>query len=191
LLASIGAHAQFSKLVDFGSVINGHSPYSAPISDGTFLYGMTFEGGTTGSGTIYRIKPDGTGFTKLHDFDGDNGGNPYGSLFFDGAFLYGMASSGGANGNGNIFKIKTDGTGFTVLFDFNFAASGSSPYGSLISDGTFLYGMTTTGGATFGGTVFKIKPDGTSYSKLFDFDGNTSGYLPYGSLATDGTFLTD
>lgn len=189
LSGPLSTFAQFTKLVDFGSTSDGHLPYSAPVSDGTFLYGMTFEGGTVGFGTIYKIKLDGTGFIKLHDFDGDNGGNPYGSLFFDGTLLYGMTSTGGGNGYGNIFKIMPDGSGFTTVFDFDFFVSGASPHGSLISDGTFLYGMTTSGGTAFGGTVFKIKPDGTSYTKLLEFDGTNNGYSPYGSLISDGTFL--
>jgi uncharacterized repeat protein (TIGR03803 family) len=97
------------------------------------------------------------------------------SLIYDGTFLYGMTSWGGTNGDGTIFKIKPDGTGSVKLFDFNKTINGSQPNGSLISDGTFLYGMTFRGGTNDVGTTFKIKPDGTSYVKLLDFDGTTTG----------------
>jgi len=187
-LLSNNSFAQYTKLLDFGTTL-GHRP-CAPITDGTFLYGMTFGGGVNHLGTIYKIKPDGTGFTKLLDFDGANGSNPYGSLFYDGStFLYGMAASGGANDNGTIFKLKTDGTGFAKLFDFSFATSGATPYGSLISDGTSLYGMTTGGGAKGSGTVFKINTDGTGFTDLFDFDYFVSGGHPYGTLYFDNTYL--
>ncbi len=186
--SSLTSIAQFSTLYDFGSKVNGTYPYSALISDGIFLYGMTSDGGANQLGTIYKVKPDGTGFTRLLDFDGTNGSNPYGSLTFDGTFLYGMARSGGANGQGIIFKIMPDGTGFINLLDFSYTATGGFPYGSLISDGTFLYGMTTQGGSAFFGTIFKIKPDGTDYTKLYDFD-STNGATPYGSLISDGPFL--
>src|SRR5258706_9602617 len=136
-LVTFSGFAQFTKLMDFGSVANGTNPYSAPVSDGTFLYGMTSDGGANQLGTLYKIKPDGTGFVNLLDFDGtNNGSSPYGSLFFDGAFLYGMTSQGGSNGNGTIFKIKPDGTGYAKLLDFAYATNGGYPYGSLISDGT-------------------------------------------------------
>ena len=185
----VSTFAQFTKLLDFGNTTNGTSPCSALISDGTFLFGMTVDGGVNGLGTIYKIKPDGTGFTKLLDFDGSNGSNPYGSLLFDGTFLYGMASGGGTDGHGTIFKLMPDGTGFVKLFDFVYAASGAFPFGSLITDGTFLYGMTSQGGSAFQGTLFKIRPDGTGYVKLLEFDGTNNGAAPYGSLFSDGTFL--
>jgi hypothetical protein len=87
---------------------------------------------------------------------------------------------------GVIFKIKPDGTGYAKLLDFAGTTNGSYPVGSLISDGAFLYGMTWGGGSgscNFGcGTIFKIKPEGTGYLKLLDFEGTTNGSKPYGSL---------
>ena len=49
-----------------------------------------------------------------------------------------------------------DGTGYVKLLDFTGAANGSHPNGSLISDGTFFYGMTSDGGSPDAGTVFKF-----------------------------------
>ena len=137
----ITVNAQYSKLLDF-SVTNGKYPNGDLIFDGNFLYGMTTKGGVNGIGVLFKIKPDGTGYSKLLDFGPFNG--PYGaihqgSLFSDGIFLYGMTEGGGTNGVGIIFKIKPDGSGYTKLLDFNGAANGSKPSGSLISDGAFLY----------------------------------------------------
>lgn len=185
----IDSQAQFTKLLDFGTSENGLYPRSTPISDGTFLYGMTAEGGTQKLGVIYKVKPDGSGFTKLLDFDGTNGANPYGSLVSDGTYLYGMTQRGGANSQGTIFKIKPDGTSFTILFDFSYAISGRFPEGSLIYDGTFLYGMASQGGSKFYGTIFKILPDGSGFNTLLEFDYTTNGGYPHGSLFSDGTFL--
>src|ERR1035437_3780091 len=89
-------------------------------------------------------------YTKLHDFSGaPYASRPYGSLYYDGTFLYGMTSVGGANNLGAIFKIMPNGTGYTTLLDFHATSytNGAYPQGSLISDGTFLYGMTSRGGA--------------------------------------------
>lgn len=176
----------YSKLHDFAGVSDGSKPSGHFISDGIFLYGMTEEGGIGGFGTMFKIKLDGTGYSKLRDFEtvGSNGS----SLISDGNFLYGM-SGGGTNGGGLIFKIKPDGTGYSVLFDFN-GTNGSAPCSSLISDGIYLYGMTQTGGTLSKGVIFKIKPDGTGYSKLLDFGSIINGGInPWSSLTSDGTFL--
>src|SRR6201984_2832183 len=122
---------------------------------------------------LCSIKQVNAQYKKLFDFAGaSTGGHPIGDLYDDGTYLYGMTYDGGANDSGAIFKIKPDGTGFIKLLDFAGASNGKSPYGSLTSDGTFLYGMTTYGGIYNKGTIFKIMPDGTGYSKLLDFYGS-------------------
>ncbi|MFA4853311.1 MAG: choice-of-anchor tandem repeat GloVer-containing protein, partial [Bacteroidales bacterium] len=126
-------------------------------------------------------------YTMLSDFTGNGastGTYPQydQNLISDGTFLYGMTACGGTNNLGTLFKIMPDGTGYSKLLDFADVANGSYPCGSLISDGTFLYGMTYQGGTNGQGTLFKIMPDGTGYSKLLDFAGATNGGYPYGSL---------
>lgn len=44
-----------------------------------------------------------------------------------------------------------------------------------------LWGMTTFGGASNSGSIFKINADGTGFNSLYSFDAN-SGYVPRGSL---------
>ena len=188
VLLVFNGSAQYTRLLAFDS-INGSGPAGSLISDGIFLYGMTSAGGTNNYGTIFKIKPDGTGYTNLLNFTGANGYGPNSDLFSDGTFLYGLTSTGGTNNNGVIIKIKSDGTGYLKLHDFGNSTDGSNPYGVLISDGTFLYGMTGYGGVNNMGIIFKIKPDGTGYSKLIDFDGSAYGRWPLGSLTSDGTFL--
>lgn len=184
------ANAQYTKLIDFAGATNGGAPYGSLISDGTFLYGTTSEGGSNNIGVIFKIKPDGTGYSNLLDFAGSiNGKKAYGDLISDGTFLYGMTEQGGYNLSGTIFKIKPDGSGYVKLFDFSGTANGAGPRGSLITDGTYFYGMTPGGGTNSLGVIFKIKPDGTGYNKLLDFTGPANGREPYGSLIYDGTFL--
>jgi uncharacterized repeat protein (TIGR03803 family) len=192
----VNTFAQYYKILDFNGATNGSTPMGSLISDGTFLYGMTVNGGTgmcsngcDGSGVIFKIKPDGTGYVKLHDFDSINARSPVGSLVFDGVFLYGMTQEGGTNNLGTLFKIKSDGTGYSKLIDFAGATNGKYPTGKLLYDGTFLYGTTFQGGTNNIGIVFKIKPDGTGFNKLLDFDG-ANGENPYcASFISDGTFL--
>ena len=177
----------FTKLLDFSGTANGSYSSSSFISDGTYLYSMTFDGGINAYGVVFKIKTDGTGYSKLLDFSGPDGASPSGSLVYDGTYLYGMTWQGGTAADGVLFKIKTDGTGDSVLLNFT-GLNGSHPNGSLISDGTYLYGMTESGGTSVDGTIFKIKPDGTGYTKLLDFN-STNGSSPYGSLFYDGIFL--
>ena len=188
LLPIANSFSQYTKLLDFDST-NGSYPLGSLISDGTFLYGMTQQGGTNDSGVVFKIKPDGTGYFKLFDFSYANGYDPRGSLIYDGTFLYGMTAYGGTNDLGVIFKIKPDGTGYSKLLDCTGSSNGSWLDASLISDGTFLYGTATSGGTNNYGVIFKIKPDGTGYAKLLDFSGISNGKAPQGSLISDGTFL--
>jgi len=179
----------YVQLQDLSSLTTGANPQGSLISDGTYLYGMTRSGGNAGYGTVFKIKTDGTKDTVLFNFNYTNGGNPYGDLISIGNYLYGMTFTGGLNGSGNIFKIKNDGTGFTDLYDFTYFGSGINPYGSLLYDGTFLYGMTYSSGASIYGTLFKIKTDGTGYDTLMSFLGTPNGSGPRGSLISVGGFL--
>jgi len=186
ILFSLSINAQYIKLLDFKGAAKGSYPECDLISDGTYLYGTTTEGGPYVRGTIFRVKPNGSGYVMLHDFQLGNG-YPYGSLFSDGTFLYGTTEEGGANYKGSIYKIKPDGTAFTILQSFN-DTNGALPMGTLIFDGTFLYGTTNAGGSTGNGIIYKIKPDGTAFDTLLSFN-NTNGRNPIGALVYDGTFL--
>jgi uncharacterized repeat protein (TIGR03803 family) len=101
------------------------------LGDGSQLYGMTSEGGTGSQGVVFRLRTDGTAYTKLKEFQGDDGSAPFGGVVCYQRNLYGMTSSGGANGMGVIFKVATDGTGFTSLYNFSLE-SGGVPDGSLV-----------------------------------------------------------
>src|SRR5258706_606202 len=179
----------FVRLLDFNGASKGSRPMGRPTYDGTFLYGMTSQGGANDAGTIFKIKPDSTGYVKLLDFDyATSGGNPNGSLITNGTSLYGMTTNGGPSNYGSIFTIKNDGTGFVNLLDLDYTNNRAYPNGSLTTDNTYLYGLTSQGGSSGFGTLFKVRLDGTGIVKLVDFD-NTNGANPYGSLITDGTFL--
>lgn len=192
IFLSIISSAQFTKLYEFSGIAPAGKItwYNAFISDGTFLYANTVQGGTVNAGTIFKIKPDGTGYTTLHDFMGNPSGDgtfPYSALISIGTDLYGMSEQGNFDNTGTIYKINMNGTGYTILHAFPWiAGQGYAPRGSLFYDGTFLYGVTGQGGTNNMGTFFRIMPNGTGFTKLYDFaDGNA----PRGALVSDGTFL--
>src|SRR5262245_35913081 len=149
-------------------------------SDGA-LYGTAAYGGAFGYGIVFKVNPDGSAYTKLHDFDRTNGANPIAGLVKgpDGA-LYGTTQSGGANW-GVVFKINENGSGFAKLYEFDLFTNGGMPETPLVSgnDGN-LYGTTRNGGAAFNGVIFRITPAG-AFTKLYDFDGPNGAY-PQGAL---------
>lgn len=179
----------YNILFEFDGALSGYGPSGPLISDGIYLYGATSYGGSFGTGLIFKIKPDGSDFTVIHEFQGgSNGSAPSGSLFFDGTFLFGFTNQGGASNSGILFRLQPDGTSFAKLLDFT-GTNGSNPSNcSVISDGSFLFGMTTVGGVNNLGTIFKIKRDGTDYTKLLDFSAATGQY-PGGSLLQIGSYL--
>jgi uncharacterized repeat protein (TIGR03803 family) len=168
-------------------------------TDGNF-YGTTSQGGVggycgnlpVGSGTIFKITPDGT-LTTLHFFCSlDNcadGRAPYGELVqaIDGNF-YGTTNGGGANGDrGTIFRV-TPGGAFTTLYSFCSqpnCADGILPYGKLMQadDGNF-YGTTYEGGTNGGGTVFRFQP---SYALTVSTSGDGSVASTDGFIHCPGT----
>ena len=103
----------FTNLYSFTQVQHytnseGANPGMLVISGNT-LYGTAFGGGRTGSGTVFAIKTNGTGFTNLYSFtDGADGSNPIG-LVLSGAVLYGTTEYGGNSGNGAVFALGLSG----------------------------------------------------------------------------------
>ena len=175
-------------------------------SDGNF-YGTTQAGGPDGTGAIFRIARDGTGFRLLHAFSAITsatgavpivnveGISPVGPLVegADGKF-YGTASFGGTNGRGTVFRINFDGTGFQVLHAFTATTAdattgllknvdGATPIAGLTAgpDG-FFYSVASQGGTSGNGAIFSISPDGATFTVLHSFDGN-DGSGPVAELA--------
>jgi uncharacterized repeat protein (TIGR03803 family) len=162
--------------------------------DGKF-YGTAELGGAAGGGTVFRLNPDGTEFEVLHSFtcgSDDDGCIPDGSLAEgrDGKF-YGTTVAGGAGFWGNVFRLNPDGTGFEVLHSFSCESDGCIPFAGLTagSDEKF-YGTTTEGGAAFGGTVFRLNPDGTGFEVLHSFSCESDGCSLFAGLTagSDGKF---
>jgi uncharacterized repeat protein (TIGR03803 family) len=155
---------------------------------GTNFYGTTLQGGTNNLGTVFRVNADGTAYTNLHSFAGypSDGSGPPGSLTLEGSTLYGMTQAGGAATAklGMVFKMNADGSGYTNLHSFaGGAGDGSSPLGSVTLANGALYGMTSAGGASNYGVVFRLTKDGSSYTNLHSFTVSTNdGATPYGSL---------
>ena len=166
---------------------DGSYPDGRLIQSGSTLYGVTRWGGSTNSGTLFKINTDGSGFAVLHSF-GVGGQSPRGALHQVGNTLYGAASGGGDFNGGVIFSIQTDGTGYTKLHSFKAADDGSGPQGDLLQRGAKLYGTAFDGGAANLGTLFRMNLDGTEFNVLHSFAGGSSdGAYPSGLSLIDST----
>jgi uncharacterized repeat protein (TIGR03803 family) len=183
----------------------GANPYAGLILSSNNMYGTTYQGGTNGSGTVFKVNTDGMNFITLHNFSvlisGTNydGAKSFANLVISSNTLYGTTYKGGIGGNGTIFKVNTDGTGFTNLYSFsanpNFTNSdGASASSSLVLSGNILYGTAVSGGSAGNGVVFKISTDGMSFTNLHNFTvlnntTNTDGANPDAKLDLLGNTL--
>jgi uncharacterized repeat protein (TIGR03803 family) len=158
--------------------------------------------GTT-AGSVFRVNPDGSGYTNLYtfgdDFDDDGYYQLSGVVFGKDGALYGNTVYGGAYGEGVIFKVNTDGTVYQILHDFGTnavvgaAVDAQEPFGPLCvgPDGA-LYGTGRHGGSSATnyppglGAIFRLNPDGSGYSVLRSFDGSDGA-----EVETPLTFGTD
>ena len=177
--------------------IDGAGPSCGLILSGNTLYGTAEAGGSSGTGTAFKVNIDGTDFTTLYSFTGDSdGATPIGGLILSGNTLYGTAYGGGSGGNGIVFKMNTDGTGFTSLYNFTardpitgINSDGAYPYAGLILSGNTLYGTAPLGGSLGWGTSFKVNTDGTDFTTLYSFAGDSDGGRPYAGLILCGNTL--
>lgn len=191
---STGFKVLYSFTARVGSTNNdGAAPYAGLVVSGNTLYGAGNIGGSSGGGTVFAIKTNGTGFTNLHSFVADEGLGPRGDLILSGDTLYGTTYGGGSSSVGTVFAVNTNGSGFTNLYNFG-GSSGASPIAGLIVSGNTLYGTAYISGSSGNGTVFKLNKDGTGFTVLHSFSAlasgiNSDGATPEGSLVLSGNTL--
>ena len=86
---------------------------------------------------------------------------------------------------GLVFAASPQALAQTFSVYHSFAGSdGAYPLNGLLANGKILYGTTSSGGASYDGTVFKISATGTE-TVLHSFAGGADGAIPQGSLIRD------
>ncbi len=162
-----------------GATQDGAAPESGLVISGNTLYGGTTTAGPAGFGTIFRIKPDGSGFGTVC-LQGS-----WGAPAISNNVIY---SLGGYTG----YSVNTDGSGLT-----NFYTSGYSETGPVLS-GNKLYGVSggaidyvgPDGGIEFAtlGSVFALDLDGR-LTNIYNFTGGGDGGYPISRLLLSGNTL--
>ena len=171
-----------------GAIREGAFPASSLTLSGGRLYGVTSGGGanlktissgtagliTTGTGTLYSLNVDGTGFTTHYNFSAlddtatdpndstkilsynTDGVQPSGTLLeVSPGVLWGVTSDGGnpaagtATGYGTVFSYNSLNSTLTAVHAFN-NDNGAVPSGTLVKDrlSGVIYGATLSGSAT-------------------------------------------
>ncbi len=172
------------------------------------LYGVTYEGGLYGRGTVYELMPQAGGLWTekiLHNFSGTgaDGESPSAGVILDASGnVYGTTVSGGANQGhvegyaGTVFELTRVGSEWSEKILWSFPQSrydAAGPFDSLIFDSAGnLYGTTSSGGQYFSnGTVFQLSPTAEgawTETILHSFGRDSSdGAGPYGNLIIDST----
>jgi uncharacterized repeat protein (TIGR03803 family) len=210
----------YTNLYAFSALVNntnndGAAPLAALLVSGGKLYGTANQGGSGGSGTVFDINTDGTGFTNLYSFSptvfvtgsfngftNSDGANSQAALLLSGSTLYGTTVNGGTSGAGTVFVIGTNGNGFNVLHNFQAGSDGRNPLASLILSGGTLYGTEHGDGSQGYGTLFSVVTNGASFNVFYNFGpvnvgdpqagvvlsgGTLYGTTKYGGTANNGT----
>jgi uncharacterized repeat protein (TIGR03803 family) len=176
--------AQSYEVVHTFESVGGGPAGSVALTAKGVLVGVTTSGGLIGSGSVFRLNPDGQGgyvFEELHAFLEDDGQFPKGGVVADGrGFFYGTTEFGGEHHIGAIFRIDAAGR-HTVIHSLDRSVDGGLPTAPLIvtSDGS-IWGTCQVGGMFDAGTVFRLDPAG-GFTTIHSFD-NTDGAIPRGRL---------
>ncbi len=189
-----------SILYAFQGGADGQYPFGGVILDKHgALYGTTFQGGTNGVGTVFKLTPGPSGYTKtiLYSFQGGSDGVlPYAGLYMaaDGS-LFGTTEYGGGSpsgGAGTVFKLTPSGSTYTesIIYAFQGGNDGAMPAAPVMGDAHgALYGTTVNGNKYNAGTVYKLTPNGSGYAEslIYSFQPFPDGAHPYGGLIGDGS----
>ena len=189
----------FETIHTFTGGNDGQDPQAPMIETPEgYLYGTTFLGGSGSSGTVFRMRRDGTDPSVVRAFSSADGTHPRSPVTLTiGGLLYGTASDGGT-GDGTVYRMTKLGQLVHSAHDF-VTASGDTPRGGVIQglDGA-LYGTTAGGGAHGVGTIWRlttpsvvsIAPDSGPAGGGTAVTITGTGFANQATVALSGSFAT-
>ena len=182
------------------NVNSGSYPQGGLANDGAGnLWGTTSQGGTSVSGTIFKVNINTGALTTVLNFTGGGGSNPgwspRGSLTRDGAGnFWGTTAMGGTNNFGTVFKVSIGGGALSTIANFTDSVPGNlgnAALSGLASDGNGnFWGTTSAGGSNGCGTVFKVNTSSGALTTVVDIKRESDeirGRSLFGSVVNDGT----
>jgi len=185
----LGKNGRKTLLHSFaGGATDGQNPDLASLllDAHSNLYGVTYRGGVSGEGVVYRLSKTGT-LTLLHSFSGgaSDGCFPLGTPVMDtNGNLFGTTNSCGSSGHGIVWELSRTGQ-YIVLHNFAGGASdGCYPDSGVNLDAAGnLYGTTQYCGSSNDGVVFKVDTGGHE-TVLHNFVSG-DGIDPYAGVILD------
>jgi len=204
-LAPVKGGWKYRVIHHFDNASGGAAYPQGGITPGAngYYYGTTYYGGFAyNAGTIYRLFQARNVWVAQNVFyflEGGDGIYPDSSLTMDakgnmyGTTYYGGSGEACGNGCGTVYKMtlgKNNKYTQSVIYSFQAGVKdGQNPYngaGVTLDAKGNLYGTTLFGGSTNNaGTVYELKPSGSSYkeSLLWSFDTvSGDGYYPRGGV---------
>jgi uncharacterized repeat protein (TIGR03803 family) len=180
---SMDSAGTFTTLYNFGASGDpGDISSGVALDSSGNLYGMSYEGGSFGMGTVWKLSSGGKE-TNLHNFSGgSDGGYPDESkLHKDRAGnLYGVAEYGGSSGCGTLFEVVSAGA-FKLLHSFNCRTDGGYPTGGIREFEGSIYGAALDYGSNGSGTVWRYDLKKHKFSVLHSFS-YSDGAFPWGGV---------
>ncbi len=158
------------------------------------LYGTTYYGGVSNTGTLFNYDISSNQFNILYGFPpfGAGGIYPIGDLIegSSGVF-YGTTWDGGAASSGVIYKYNHNTAAFTEIHEFDPMNGGHGSYTTFIKyldNRLYSYNEFSWNGPSESGSLFSIDPAIDSFRLDFSFEQYPEGSNPAGSLfvASDG-----
>lgn len=150
---------------------NGTFAVGLSVGPGGSLFGTTLKGGL-GWGTIYQVT--GGGVSVLHKFDAASAQST-GVIQGEDGLLYGTALTPNTS-HGLVYRLNPLTQAYSVIHTFK-GTDGSGPVAGLTqaSDG-MLYGVTKYGGVGRRGVIYRLKPNGSDFTVLYNFNSDTGRY---------------
>ncbi|MFY0686808.1 MAG: hypothetical protein JXQ90_06565, partial [Cyclobacteriaceae bacterium] len=179
------ATGDYTKLMDFDS-----GDHLVPTADWVFyadsLFGVTYIGGNSGMGRIYRIDSEFIESTDVFDFENEIGRSITQEAIFESELYFTTKYGGKSGGNGTLLKYSFDDKEVHLLHTFNHLEGG--PTGKLLKYGNSLWGLSFTGGAHNNGAIFKYGLNDSSLKLVCSFD-SSFGHYPRAGLTGFGSKL--